>query len=413
MTRQDFDDHQVFKTLASARQGLESQKDKVPPDAAEQYNLLRHFVDALELRLRALDPALINKETLRELASPLGQVSSKISNGVGLARLQQALASADAAAVVLGRLPAPGAGEVELVVQEAERLRTYVDETISNAGATIEELKNQAKSAIAEIESEQTAVTAQLDAHKTLLDGHQQRVDSELKRQVDEGEEARKKLVKEASEKIAGAVATATERGNKSVGSFDKKAKEALDTIDEDAQARRARLEELKAEAEEMTGFMASATLASASQRAARMEMLQAHVFRVLAVAALAGAVAWGIFHVVNEHDASALAAKGGVGLAILALAGYCARESSQHRKEARRLRERELQLSTIDAYFSELEPAARAERKAELAARFFTGASLQEEKHEADPAPFAVPITVLDAASLLKPKGRAGSTET
>jgi hypothetical protein len=72
--------------------------------------------------------------------------------------------------------------------------------------------------------------------------------------------------------------------------------------------------------------------------------------------------------------DAEHTTLKFGVSLGLLALAGYCAQQSSDHRQRERIARELQVALATVDPYIATLDPPDQAEIRLALARRAFLG---------------------------------------
>lgn len=121
----------------------------------------------------------------------------------------------------------------------------------------------------------------------------------------------------------------------------------------------------------------------------AKQEAEAANAWRIATVVIFAAVAAYAVYHLAEPSGLtmSEVLARLGVATPFLALGGYCARESAQHRRFARWAGTLAVQLRTIDAFSDPLEPEERSQLRAAFGRRVF------------DPSPLA-PTKAIEAGS-------------
>jgi hypothetical protein len=178
---------------------------------------------------------------------------------------------------------------------------------------------------------------------------------------------------------------------------------ETLDSLKEQSEGAWGEISALQERAEAASNYLGINSLAGGYSQTADAEDSRAFWLRTGAVACFLGAIAASVFaliyHVVRPFTIEGFFAKAAVALPFLVLAGYLARESSQHRDRANFSRQRQRQLESLPAYVDGLEPARRAVLYEALAPGFFSPVMSSRSAKEGEPAggdPAAAAIDLL-----------------
>lgn len=172
--------------------------------------------------------------------------------------------------------------------------------------------------------------------------------------------------------------------------SADEKLKTILDGTQTAADKHLQEMERQKARAEEILGVVAASGVSSHYQNTANREFWSAEILRGVAILfflGMIGMVAYVVFTLNGEKFEWQMGLfRVGVGLALLAPAYYCTRESSKHREAEKRNRRLQIELATIEPYLQNLENAA--DRQAifkQKAEGYFLGQMHKEPSDGAD----------------------------
>lgn len=291
-------------------------------------------IDKLEQELQALGELAPNLQQLQELTSTEADIR---------ARSQASLTSASEARTIIDtastRVTEIGARTTEL---EASLSRITV--ALSTVESSSREFITQQQTAFSQAETERSTAFSTILAEKS----------KELSKTLDE---------------------------------LTKKAKDEIATLTRNVSKNRATVEEAKTEVERILGIVGEEALIGEYSKNAARDRRVANVWRWVTAGAIALAVAattWLAFSATNTSSTwRELLAKVILAVSLSALAGYTARQSSEHRRAQRHSEEMASQLAALKPYLIGLtEPAIADEILSGIAPNFF---GRQPEAQESD----------------------------
>lgn len=345
-----FTDHGVHDLLGQLETALRKRtKKKLEGSARDNLDRLTQATNFIESRLSAASPVLNtpsklsqieksiqaslnevnqfhNDENAAHLANAANQIDAGLNASSTLISLEQPTPSIKASdAVGFKKL-------AEDVIAGLENKASSVDETLAAVNAHIEKL---------EIRSEQQKVA--LDSLQSTSEAKLEELESQFQ-------------------------SNQTERSTK----FQSK----LDELDEAATEYLNKLEEKKAEDEQIVNLVGNVGLTGNFKGAAFREKRSADWLRIVALLCFLGMVCVVIttlfFSLKGGFDPWVALFRLGAGFTLIVPAAYAARESSRHRVIENKNRKAELELASIDAYLESLPAEKRVEIKASLTDKFF-----------------------------------------
>ena len=401
MSRWDdqFDEHSVFQSLASAREQLNAISDQIT-DVSERESQARliRICEYVEAALRATDPELVPFPVLDQLAQTVNQITSYLqqyasapaptwldnANGQADALLQQVL-------LVSARVATADVQELQGAIST---FRRSAGQHLRNIEGEVEAIRSHAQTVEAQVVSQESKLQAQdarLDAvvteyqaqfsaaqeqRQALFSQALEEGRTQLRQTADESKLALKIAVDEATEQLAELLSDAEMKSSEALAAAQERADAQHEELTTEGAAKMKQLDELLAKAIRTVGAIGSTGMAGGYKIVADQEKEQADRWRLVAALALLGAIGATVFAVVHGvvhgFQVDTFFAKWAISVPFAALAGYAAVESSKHREQAISNRKIELQLASLDTYLVNLPEVEQDRIRAKLADRFF-----------------------------------------
>lgn len=381
MKTEDFDSHATWTTLDRLQAHLEG--DLHPANDDDRYHIRRlHSMCEFADMLRDSDPILLESGALNDINSHLTQIvnalDTYVSNPSGN---RQYLASA--AGQVLNVLnsarqhfPLSLPDEAQRAAKAAStRYKNALDAEVERLVAQIDELKQQLADADDRHSGEQAAATERLDALKSQITSREQEIDAltlKLQGQIDQ---QRTSFEEEAEERAAAFRAAEGERAE-AEAERQERARVAADRIREaqeaEAKSLLERLETYNTQAAALVDTTSRHAIAgdygtwSSNQAKAAFGWTIATV--LIGIATVAGL----IYAIGSAADDSIqfTVYKTSISVIGLIVAGYCARQAAEHRREERTAKRLALDLAALEPFLEQIEDPT--ELRMEVARRVF-----------------------------------------
>ncbi len=407
---EQFESHDAFPALKEATEQLDLVESKLEDtEQREAHARLRQVIDYAREALGAVDPQLVVMTALDQIRDHAAQITTYLQQ-YAEAPQQALLVNANSDAdVILAQVqslrPLTTTEDVKGLQAAVSSFRRSIGQHARNIEADLatvegrseklgEQLTAQEQTLGERLTTEAQALDTRLAAQETKVAAQETRIDSVVatfQTQFSEEQNQRTSQFSEVLEKTrtdgAEAIVEAKDDIEKTVAEAQTRAKGLVDTtkattdkelkeLRDDVAKRVEELNELRAEAERAVGATGSAVLAGGYQKTAKSEQRSANFWRGVSVLAFVVATLVAVYAVrhgvTDEFKPSRFFAKVTIGLPIIALAYYAARESGKHREQARLNKQIELQLASLDAYLRELPEADRHRIKGDLAEGFF-----------------------------------------
>lgn len=383
-----FEAHAVFPALEQAGRALDASEEHLA-DAAqtEAQARLRRVLEHTRETLGTVDPELASRQALDAIASNVSSVVTyleQFASSPQQASLDNANTHADAILVQLPALMPPRTTkDVEGLQGAVSSFRRSIGQHARHADTELEVVQTKAQELVTRLTAQEQKVEAQDARIDSVLTQFQAQFSDEQSQRSTQFGEVLERSRGQAAETVEAlktdieeAVKEAQAKATESVDATKQTTDEELKQLRDEVAKRLEELNELRAKAELAVGATGSAVLAGGYQKAAKSERRAAALWQLATVLSFIGATLVAVYAVRHGLstglDFQRFGAKVTIGLPIIALAYYAARESSKHREQAQLNRQLELQLSSLDAYLRELPEPQRQEIKGELAERFF-----------------------------------------
>jgi hypothetical protein len=277
--------------------------------------------------------------------------------------------------------------------QLLEEARGQIRASIQESDATIESALSQAQTRIQAQDARLDSVLAQVQEQISTAEAQRQaelgqlleEARSQIRASIQDSDTAIDSALSQARTTVGEMIQSAQTASDEALAAVKIRAEEQNEQLAAEGEHRIKTLDELLASAVKTVGVIGSTGMAGGYQIAATREKKAADVWRLVAAFALLGAIAATIFAVVqalrNGFHVGTFLAEWAIALPFVALAGYAAFESSQHREQARLNRQLELQLASLDTYLVALPEEEQNRIRAELADRFFRELKAPEEE--------------------------------
>lgn len=407
---EQFEAHGVIPTLNQATEQLDQVESKLEDtEQREAHARLRRVIEYAREAVGAVDPQLVVMTALDQIRDHAAQITAYLQQ-YAEAPQQALLVNANSHAdVILTQVqllrPMTTIEDVEGLQAAVSSFRRSMGQharnieaeltTVEGRTATLgEQVTTQEQTLEQRLTTEAQALDTRLTAQEAKVVAQETRIDTivaQFQTQFSEEQAQRTSQFSEVLEKArtdgAEAIVEAKDDIEKAVAEAQTRAKGLVETtkattdaelkaLRDDVAKRVEELNEFRAEAERAVGATGSAVLAGGYQKTAKSEQRSANFWRVVSVLAFVGATlvaAYAVRHgVTDEFKQSRFFAKITIGLPIIGLAFYAARESGKHREQARINKQIELQLASLDAYLRELPEDDRHRIKGDLAEGFF-----------------------------------------
>lgn len=387
--------HPVWATLAAAREALSETRDKLSdPEQVEEHAHIEAVLNYVELRLQGLDAQLAPFAPIDGIANTLQQVANTLrqfeANPGNRPILDQADTQANGVLSYLGQLPEMSTtSEVENLREVGARYRRSMGGQVGQLGLEVNELKRTVQE-VAEAAAQQKAET---DAQAGRLEQALANTETTFTQAQSAREDAFEKQAATFEAQLTARLEQADASVAESVKAQREATKKALDDLTTRANTAWEEIDGLRERAETASNYLGITSLAGGYSQTADKEEKSAFWLRIYAVACFLGAIAASLFaliyHVFHTFTIEGFFSKAAVSVPILILAGYLAREASQHNDRANFNRQRQRQLESLPAYVDALDTDQRAVLYEALAPGFFsspTAAKKGEKDGEVSP---------------------------
>ncbi len=408
---EQFESHDALPALKQATEQLDLVESKLEDtEQREAHARLRQVIDYAREALGAVDPQLVVMTALDQIHDHAAQITTYLQQYAEAPQQVLLVIANSHADVILAQVqslrPLTTTEDVKGVQATVSSFRRSIGQHARNIEAELatiegrseklgEQLTVQEQTLEERLTTEAEVLDTRLAVQETKVAAQETQIDSVVttfQTQFSEEQNQRTSQFSEVLEKArtdgAEAIVEAKDDIEKTVAEAQTLAKSLVDTtkattdtelkaLRDDVAKRVEELNELRAEAERAVGATGSAVLAGGYQETAKSEQRSANFWRVVSVLAFVVATLVAVYAVrygvTDEFKPSRFFAKVTIGLPIIALAYYAARESGKHREQARLNKQIELQLASLDAYLRELPAKDRHRIKGDLAEGFFT----------------------------------------
>ena len=368
-------------TAANLIADLRSRLDQARPSSTEEAEDLAHLrlvVDLVDRVFTTVDPHLISARLLDAFAQHLSNTRDHLQSwkdGVQGA-LPAAVTAADEALGIAGVVPAAVTGpevEIDSLRRQVESFRSLVDGVIQATQQRAMESQHEMTHAVSQLEArvaetEQEAVRVRETAQSNLTAANEQLTSQQnaFAAAQNERQEAFSRLLDEKRKEAA----ASTER-------LVTESQEVLTQYGEEIAELVNKAEQNQRRVEEILQIVGQEALVGTHSKNASADANAANIWRLVAVGALGLTVVvgfWLLGHAESAgEDWDAFGARLLLLLAVGALAGYAARQSSEHRAAQREAQHVALQLAALGPYLDNLtSPDERDRLLGEIAMRLF-----------------------------------------
>jgi hypothetical protein len=369
--------HPLWASLPAVREALDATRDKsADPEQIEEHAHIEAILNLLERRLDALDAQFVPLAPLDSINSNLVELSASLrqfeANPGNRPILDQADNQAYGILSYLAQLPEP-------TVDETENLREVGARYRRSMSAQIGQLTGEAQALRATVEN----VTEAAAEQKSLIEAEAGRLDeavASFNTAFDQAQTERAEKFTTQTDEFASQLTAAVDESTNSIDA-------ALNDAKTKSDAAWTEIAGLQQRAQAASNYLGITSLAGGYHQTADIEEGRAFWLRWGAIGLGLGAIGASVFaliyHVVYAFTLDGFLTKSAVAIPFLVLAGYLARESSQHRERAHFNRQRQRQLESLPAYVDGLEPPQRAILYEALAPGFFSPPLTDKPKDE------------------------------
>jgi hypothetical protein len=416
MTR--FNDHPVHESLEQAREALASLPDDLRREAEEEghdpdgwLSRLAPIFDHIGALLGAADPALINVGSLDSFNQQLEQIIASL-NALRDNREWPQLPTIQGAAEGLLNTTthfAPAVGvwndsDLQAVASKlgeaaAAKSRSLQGQ-LSNLKGRVDQLKEEADQAFISLEEKATERNGQAD---TQLEGFISEINAEKARlteaigtfetQFTSSQDERGTLFAETREELsdlAKETIDVLKKENEEAATKEKeRADHSVEVLEDEGEQIITFLNEKKDEAAKLIDLVATSSTAGAFGKEAKEQREAADRWRkgAVAIASIAGVIGLIIVGLSFAYHATTAEQIGKVltVAVLLAIAGYAANQSTQHRRREQRAKRLELELVAFGPFTEPLGQEEQRQVRKELIERLFVGDPGEDDAHPAE----------------------------
>lgn len=282
-------------------------------------------------------------------------------------------------------------GDVGSIRDDVASFRKSASQLLNALEAEVESVRSELRT----VESERDELRSEIDDQKGRLDSaiaeFQQQFSAAQESRSIEHESARSQRTDEHAESMKNVessfdkfIEEATALRGEEIKSFSSARAEAV----KEGEATLAELEGLRDEAAKVVGVVGNIGITGDYQNSAKQEKRQAFWWAVAALLFFIGTVVAAAYFLTVGTDglgAAGTARRIALSLIVAAPASFCVSQSREHRTMERRNRSLELELASLDPFVAPLPPEYQQAMKAELAARYFRGASSETAEVDVD----------------------------
>lgn len=381
--------HAAFNILEELRAKLD---EFVPttddsPDVIENIDRLIQVNQYAENTLKGVDPVLIPIQILNGLQQHLGNVNTEVSNFLANrkpAHLTNANNSADQLLEIIARLPTSSKiDRIQEVGKSITSVRNLSEKYIKSLAEEFESSQKQMAEIMAKADEISTTVETQKGRLDTALNEFQTRVDSaENQRQSQFSEAQEKRLtsstekLNEQSKEVAARIKKYDEQLNAKIADLQKKSSDFRATTKEQAAGIINVLSDLKKQAQDLVHVIGATGMSGGYQKVANRAWWEGLVWNLVVIASFVGLVLVANSTIkLSGQDVfnwPVFAGKAFLGLALISLIAYGARQVDRAHSSERRNRRYQLELASLGPYLSNLDEAERNQVIIKLAERLF-----------------------------------------
>lgn len=381
MNVEEFEAHPVWTTLDALQ--AEVDKDLDPQNDEERYAVRRlHAVVEYVDSLRQVDALLLEGQGPSDLNTNLTQVVNHVRNYVANPEANRAHLTAAAGAVqnvmIAARqgFPAPSADEASRATKAAAtRYKNSLDGEVERLQEQIQDLRRQLADEQAKRQTAETEATERLSELQTKIATGEQQVDTltaKLNKQIDdqrtafEAEAAQRSTAFKQSEQVR---ETAEEER---VEAAAEETRAALGKQEQDAQTVLEKLSDYQDQAAALVDTTSRHAIAGDYGTWASHQARAAFWWTVATVVIGLGTVLGLILaiHSVSKDSIQFTVYKTSISVVGLIVAGYAARQASEHRKEERTAKRLALDLAALEPFLGNVEDPEAL--RTEIARRVF-----------------------------------------
>jgi hypothetical protein len=413
-----FNDHGVHEALEQAREALTSLSDDQRKEAVEGghdpddwLSRLEPAFDHLGALLGAADPALVNISALDSIQQQLEQITTSLNalrENQEWAQLQTVQSAGESLLnTTMQFAPAVGVWTDSDLKNAASKLgegaaakSRSLQGQLSNLKGRLDQLKDEADQAFVSLEEKaaerNTQADTQLENLGTEVSAEKTRIDeaiSKFETDFNSSQEERGTLFaqtrKELDEMSKEAIDALKVANEEAAADEKERAEKAIENLEAGGESIIDFLNEKKDQAAKLIDLVATSSTAGAFGDEAKEQREAADRWRKGAVALATVAVAIGLIVVglsfVYHATTAEQIGKALTVAVLLAVAGYAANQSSQHRRREQRAKRLELELVAFGPFTEPLDPAEQNQVRKELIERMFVGDPGDEGAHSTE----------------------------
>lgn len=355
--------------------------------------------DLVETLLASESSDVVGQGVLTDLAERLEGLRAPLERWGGGARGQKALNEVSAQVdELLDQLrvfpqpaPADAASAAWAVVKKVRgagtRASNVFDEELERVGAEVEALEQRIGEADTDqhqhIDKARAELAERLDELKSEIDRIGDEITATTERFEERESTATKQRAKDfddaegdRSEAFRSLQKQREEEWTQQSDAFDERLEAKLAALSEATDGEVARIEELRAYVEELSGIIGDAGLAGEYSHQATNQQMAADRWRLVTIALLLGAVGWALLAVffggLDTPDTSVYLGRLPIAILLAALAAYTGRQSTLHRRREDAYRQRQMQLQALRLYLAPLDDTQQAAVTMQLSPHFF-----------------------------------------
>jgi hypothetical protein len=374
--------HPIWAALAAAREAVDRTRDKLAdPEQIEIHAHVEAVLNYLEARLNGLDAQLVSFGPIDAIYNNLQQVDASLdqfeANPGNRAILDQADTQALGVLSYLGQLPEMSStNEVENLREVGARYRRSMGGQVGQLTGEV----NALKQTVQEVSQVALQQKAEIDAQAGRLEQTLAATENAFAQAQSVRQQGFEKQVGEFETELKERLETADGSVTASVKAHGEATQQALNDLKTRATAVWEEIDGLRERAQTASNYLGITSLAGGYSKTADAEEKRGFWLRLSAVLCFLGAIGVSafalVYHVFHAFTVYGFFSKAAVSIPVLILAGYLAREASQHSERANFNRQRQRQLESLPAYVDALDPTQRAVLYEALAPGFFSPSS-------------------------------------
>lgn len=384
---EQIEQHPLWGGLSQLNDAIAAAEGSTDSDRAHlnRFSAITRFV---ENWLGRAEPALVKVATLDSANQQASAAQTQIQNFTSNANSQHLT---NAVAQMEGLLTTAQQVWAAVDVEDVGSIRDDVTSFRKSASQLVNALSSEVESVRVELR----AVEAERDALRVDIDEQKGRLDAaiaEFQQQFSAAQEARSSEHDSARSQRADEHSTAMQKSSAAVDEFLAQAaasreaevesfgKTRADFVEE-GQKSLTELRTLRDEAAKVVGVVGNIGITGDYQKSAKQEKRQAFWWALAALVFFIAAVAAAAYFLTVDTDglgAAGTARRIALSLIVAAPATFCVSQSREHRTLERRNRSLELELASLDPFVAPLPAEYQQAMKAELAARYFRGTSVE-----------------------------------